>query len=39
MTVVPLQNELEVIFVYAEFEIDPTSTASMVVPNVKGFHA
>ena len=34
MTLIPLQNELELMCVPTEFEVDPTSTASVVVPNV-----
>ena len=34
MPVIPLQNELEVICVPTEFEVDPTSTGSVVVLNV-----
>ena len=34
MTVIPLYNKLEVICVPTEFEAYPTSTASVVVPNV-----
>ena len=34
MTVIALQNKLEVIYVYAEFEVDPTTTVVVVVLNV-----
>ena len=34
MTVKTLYNKLEVIYVYAEFEVDLTTTASVVVLNV-----
>ena len=33
MTAIPLKNKLEVMGVYAEFEVDPTTTASVVVLN------
>ena len=34
MTIISLKNGLEVICVYAEFEVDPTATATLVVLNV-----
>ena len=40
MTVIPLKNELEVICVHAEFDVDPTSTASVMVNVIpSGFNA